>query len=138
MEAEIINVSMHEARLGVEIRAVRLGQNRSQSDVAKSAGVALNAVRALEAGHGARVATLVSVLGALDRLDWINEIGAKEAPAQMGQKSPAARQRSGRSRPPKNPALTPGWASQNGWFSHEQVKAAELKWPMESENEFAI
>lgn len=123
---------MDEAWLGETIRAVRLGQNRSQSDVAQSAGVALNAVRALESGNGARVATLVGVLRALDCMGWLNEIHAKEAPVQK------ERKRSGHPRASKSAALIPGLASENGWFSREQVQACDVIWPQESESEFAI
>lgn len=137
MESLKITESL-EYRLGAKIRAVRLIQNRSQSDVAHHAGVALNAVRALESGSGARVATLVGVLGALDCLSWLDAIGATESEDQQDSKPPVARQRSWHPRAIKQPALTPGWASQNGWFSREQVQAAKLTWPEESENEFAI
>ena len=88
-----------EEKLGAHLRAARLGKNATQAEVAQQAGVALGAVRALEAGRGARVATLVRVLRALDRQDWLDLLQpeASISPMQL-LKSKTPRQRAGRPR----------------------------------------
>jgi transcriptional regulator with XRE-family HTH domain len=53
------------------VRALRLRQNIDQRQLAERAGVGLNAVKNLESGRGATVRSLVSVLKALNRADWL-------------------------------------------------------------------
>ena len=74
-----------EAFLGVQIRTIRLRKNLSQAETAKQAGVALNALRSLEAGTGSRVGTLISVVRALDKHDWLESLQPKfsVSPMQM-------------------------------------------------------
>src|SRR5690349_8524917 len=57
--------------LGAQLRALRLRENVDQQALASRAGVALNAVKSLEAGNGATVTSLVKVLRALGRSDWL-------------------------------------------------------------------
>jgi transcriptional regulator with XRE-family HTH domain len=57
--------------LGRQIRDLRLLRNLDQRTLAARAGVALNAVKRLESGAGATVGTLIKVLRALDRADWL-------------------------------------------------------------------
>lgn len=61
-----------EVTLGEQIRAARLLRNLSQEALARDAGVSRTAVRNLEGGKGARVETLVRVLKAMERTDWIS------------------------------------------------------------------
>ena len=60
-----------EAVLGEQLRDLRLRQNIDQRQLAEQAGIALNAVKNLEAGKGSTVATLIKVLRALGRADWL-------------------------------------------------------------------
>ncbi len=60
-----------EAQLGQQIRALRLRRNVDQQALAEQAGVALSALKNVESGKGATVKTLIKVLRALDRLDWL-------------------------------------------------------------------
>ena len=60
--------------LGAHLRALRLRQNVDQQALAARAGVALNAVKNLESGKGASVRSLLHVLRALDREDWIQAL----------------------------------------------------------------
>ena len=88
-----------EAQLGDQFRATRLRQNLTQAEVADRAGVALNALRALEAGQGARVATLVRVVRALGKLEWLAMLHAEPSVSPMQMlKSSVPRQRAGRTR----------------------------------------
>ena len=60
-----------EAQLGTQLRALRLRQDLDQVQLAQRAGVALNAVKHLEAGKGATLSSFIKVLRALDRTDWL-------------------------------------------------------------------
>jgi transcriptional regulator with XRE-family HTH domain len=63
-----------EAGLGDRLRAQRLSSNLDQKTLAERAGVSLRALRNLEGGQGSTVKTLVSVLRALGRQDWLQAI----------------------------------------------------------------
>jgi transcriptional regulator with XRE-family HTH domain len=86
-----------EATLGRQLRDVRLRQNVDQRRLAEQAGVALNAVKNLEAGKGATVKSLVKVLRALGRVEWMDSLApvASISPLQM-LKSKPSRQRASR------------------------------------------
>jgi len=63
-----------EADLGEKLRAQRLSGNLDQKTLAGRAGVSLRALRNLESGQGSTIKTLVSVLRALGRQDWLQSI----------------------------------------------------------------
>ena len=60
--------------LGEQLRAQRLRMNLTLEEVAKSAGVSINAVRRLEAGDGSSLSSFVSVLKVLGRADWLSTL----------------------------------------------------------------
>ena len=74
-----------EAELGQQVRSLRLRQNIDQHQLADRAGVALNAVKNLEAGKGATIRSLVRVLRVLNRADWIRALApaVSISPVQM-------------------------------------------------------
>jgi transcriptional regulator with XRE-family HTH domain len=74
-----------EVELGRQIRALRLRQNLSQRDLAERAGIALNAVKNLERGKGATLRSLIQVLRALNRVDWLRALApvVSISPVQM-------------------------------------------------------
>jgi len=88
-----------EAELGRQLRALRLRQNLDQRQLAAQAGVALNAVRHLEAGKGATIRSLVKVLRTLGRTDWLESLAPPVtiSPLQMLKAKPR-RQRASRKR----------------------------------------
>lgn len=63
-----------EAELGTHLRALRLDRNLEQATVAERAGVSLNAVKRLESGRGSTTHTLISILRALGREEWLKTI----------------------------------------------------------------
>ncbi len=63
-----------EAALGEKLRALRLSRNLDQKTLAERAGLSVRALRNLESGQGSTVKTLVGVLRALGRQDWLNTI----------------------------------------------------------------
>ncbi len=74
-----------EAILGQQIRSQRLRLNIDQLQLSKQAGVALNAVKNLESGKGATISSLVKVLRALNREEWLGTLApiVSISPLQM-------------------------------------------------------
>jgi len=60
-----------EKELGQQLHDLRLRQNINQRELAKRAGVALNAIKNLEQGKGATIASFIKVLRTLGRDEWI-------------------------------------------------------------------
>ena len=91
-----------EAELGRNLRDLRLRQNIDQRQLAEHAGVALNVVKNLEAGKGANLTSLVKVLRALGRTDWLGTLApaVSISPLQMLSSKPA-RQRASRGKGPQ-------------------------------------
>src|SRR6202167_666068 len=80
-----MNTDELEERLGNRLRELRILKNLDQRALAERAGVSLNAVRHLEPGKGARVHSLVRVLRALERADWLETLAptVSISPLQM-------------------------------------------------------
>ena len=90
-----------EMELGQQLRDLRLRQDLHQSRLAEQAGVALNVVKNLEAGKGTTLTSLVKVLRALGRAEWLGTLApaVSISPLQMLKARPA-RQRASRKRTP--------------------------------------
>lgn len=63
--------------VGESIRLLRLQRNLSQQALAAQAGVSLSALRHLEAGQGANLGTLIRVVRALDKQDWLQALAPR-------------------------------------------------------------
>lgn len=63
-----------ESELGRQVRDLRLRQNVDQLTLAERAGVALNVVKRLESGKGTTVRSMIKVLRALGRADWLKTL----------------------------------------------------------------
>jgi transcriptional regulator with XRE-family HTH domain len=74
-----------EERLGARLRELRLLKNLDQKTLAERAGLSLNAIKHLESGKGARVNSLVKVLRAMDKADWLETLAptVSISPMQM-------------------------------------------------------
>ncbi|HEX3915467.1 MAG TPA: helix-turn-helix transcriptional regulator [Steroidobacteraceae bacterium] len=74
-----------EGELGLRLRELRILKNLDQKSLAERAGVSVNAIKHLESGRGARVASLIKVLRALDRADWLDALAptVSISPMQM-------------------------------------------------------
>lgn len=68
------NVADLEARLGTSLRRLRLDQNLEQAALAERAGISLRSLQRLELGQGSTTHTLISVLRALGREDWLDTV----------------------------------------------------------------
>lgn len=89
-----------ERELGSSLRELRLRQNVDQRSLAERAGVALNAVKRLEGGKGATVSSLVKVLRALGREDWLAALApaVSVSPLHMLKTGKPLRKRASRAR----------------------------------------
>ena len=92
-----------EVELGQQLRDLRLRQNINQRQLAEQAGVALNAVKNLEAGKGTTITSLVKVLRALGRANWLGTLApaVSVSPLQM-LKSKPVRQRASKGKGPQD------------------------------------
>lgn len=63
-----------EAGLGEKLKTLRLSRNLDQKTLAERAGISVRALRNLEGGQGSTIKTLVCVLRALGRQEWLNTI----------------------------------------------------------------
>jgi len=93
-----------ELDLGQQLRDLRLRRNLDQQLLAQQAGVALSALKNIESGKGSTMKTLLRVLRALDRLDWLQTLSptVSISPLQLLKQKPP-RQRASR-RKLKDPA----------------------------------
>jgi|SRR5580658_3077073 transcriptional regulator with XRE-family HTH domain len=84
MESSKTTVELEEL-LGSRLRELRLLKNVDQKSLAGRAGVSLNALKHLESGKGARVNSLMKVLRALERVDWLDTLApvVSISPIQM-------------------------------------------------------
>jgi transcriptional regulator with XRE-family HTH domain len=67
-------VNEWEAAVGDQVRRVRIGRNLDQAGLAELADVSIGAVSNLERGKGSSLRTLISVVRALDRTDWLDSL----------------------------------------------------------------
>ena len=83
--------------VGEGVRNLRLQKNLSQVSLAAQAGVSMSALRHLESGQGANLTTLIRVVRALDKQEWLRSLAPRVTinPLHMVQ-THAARQRARR------------------------------------------
>ena len=63
-----------EIMLGENIKTLRLQKNLDRQSLCSQAGISMNALRHLEGGKGATLKTLIRVVKALDRENWLTAI----------------------------------------------------------------
>ena len=82
------------ARIGAQVRSVRLSMDLEQDEVARRASVSRTAVSTLENGRGSSLSTVIKVARVLDLDDWMDGIAADETiPSPLEQLAAARRQR---------------------------------------------
>jgi transcriptional regulator with XRE-family HTH domain len=62
------------ARLGENVRNLRVARNLNQAGLAELANVSVAAVSDLERGKGSSVRTLIAIVRALGRTDWFDSL----------------------------------------------------------------
>ena len=92
--------------IGLQVRALRLARNQSQSELARQAGIALGALKRLEAGSGATLRTLAGVTLALERSEWLQNLYPSAITAAQNSPPTQLSQRLRAGKPRK--ATTPG------------------------------
>ena len=93
-----------EQLVGDQVRAARIARNLDQASLATLANISVGAVSSLEQGKGSSLKTLVSVVRALERTDWLEALApaVTVSPMQMLQaknRVPGHRRRVARKRP---------------------------------------
>lgn len=73
----LLTTKEFEQELGASLKALRLLKNLDRQSLCERAGVSLSALRHLETGQGATLKTLIRVVRALDRQDWLFGIAPK-------------------------------------------------------------
>jgi transcriptional regulator with XRE-family HTH domain len=63
-----------EADLGERLRTLRIHRNMEQTTLAERAGISVRTLRNLETGNGSSLSTLIEVLRALGREQWLETI----------------------------------------------------------------
>lgn len=74
MRIKIATVEELEVELGENLKALRLSRNIDQRVLAERAGVSPRALQRLENGEGSSLNTLIKVIRALGREDWLSAI----------------------------------------------------------------
>lgn len=87
-----------ERLLGEQIRAARLAAGVAQVALAAQANVALGALKNLESGKGSTVRTLVRVVRALGRSDWLEALEPPVAVSPLAAFEQSQRNRTVRAR----------------------------------------
>ena len=90
-------VEEFEADVGAQIKSLRLKHNIDRVTLALRAGCSLSALKNLESGHGSTLRTIIAVVRALGREDWLRNVApmATISPLSMP-KAGHARQRARR------------------------------------------
>ena len=63
-----------EAEIGRQIRVLRTRSGYTQADLARRANVSVGTIRNLESGAGSTISTLVEVVRALGRTEWLEAL----------------------------------------------------------------
>ncbi len=70
----ILNPEELEAVIGENIKALRLQRNWNRKKLSAHAGVSLGTLRNLELGFGSSIKTLIRVVRALGKEDWLENL----------------------------------------------------------------
>ncbi len=91
-----------QEKLGGGLRAMRLGKNFTQTELAAKAGVAPRSITNLENGLGSSVDTLIRVLKALDATDAIDRLAPQPTVSPMAMlRTPTPPRRARKPRKPR-------------------------------------
>ena len=63
-----------EAEIGQQVRVLRTRSGYTQADLAQRAGVSVGTIRNLESGVGSTLSTLIEVVRALGRTEWLETL----------------------------------------------------------------
>lgn len=79
-----------EEALGEDIKALRLQKNIDRKTLCLQAGISEHALRNLEGGKGTTLKSLIRILKALKREDWLSQIAPRTSinPLHLGSQQP--------------------------------------------------
>lgn len=63
-----------EAYVGEQIRTIRIAADLDQASLAELADLSVGAIKGLEGGKGSSLKTLIRVIRALGRTDWLEDL----------------------------------------------------------------
>ncbi len=63
-----------ESEVGEQIKSLRLKQNVDRATLALRAGCSVSALKNLESGNGSTLRTLIAIVRALGREDWLRNV----------------------------------------------------------------
>lgn len=72
-----------EAQVGSQVRDLRRRSGRTQAELAREANVSVSALHALEHGSGSSLGTVIGVVRALGRSEWLDALAPPEAVSPM-------------------------------------------------------
>ena len=79
MEKQVsISTEEWEQRVGAQVRTIRQRARLTQRALAERANVSLSSLQSLELGRGSSLSTVVRVVRALGRTEWLEGLGEKE------------------------------------------------------------
>jgi transcriptional regulator with XRE-family HTH domain len=79
--------------VGENIKTLRLQKNLTQHSLAEQAGVSMTALRHLESGQGANLFTLIRIVRALDKQEWLQALAPRVTINPLHMTSSHTRQR---------------------------------------------
>ena len=83
---EELSTEEWEARIGAQVRAIRISRFMDQAELAERANIRRGTLGALERGEGSTLSTLIKVARVLDRTDWLDSldpIGSGPSPIEQ-------------------------------------------------------
>jgi transcriptional regulator with XRE-family HTH domain len=83
MERTHRTVEEWEELLGEQIRDARISSNLNQASLAALANISVGALSNLERGKGSSLKTIVAVVKALGRVDWLEALAPRVAVSPM-------------------------------------------------------
>ena len=103
VERNHLTVEQMEQLLGDQVRRARIALSIDQATLAERANISVRAVSNLERGQGSSIRSLVAVLRALGRVDWLGTLAPQVGVSPMQllrskQRTPQPRRRVGRAR----------------------------------------
>lgn len=70
----IISIMEYLTKIADQVRSLRIDQELDQAGLAALANVSVGAIKNLESGKGSSLTTLIAVVTALGRADWLESL----------------------------------------------------------------
>jgi transcriptional regulator with XRE-family HTH domain len=107
-----LTIEDREARIGADLRRLRIDARLTQVELAQRAGIGVSTLQGLERGQGSTVSSLIRVLRALDREEWMDQLAPSRQPVTDPMALLRQRQAAAAPRRVRRPRPEPGSAAQ--------------------------